>query len=103
MASLRRLPPTIQPIPIVLCLLSLVGVLAGGGKAPLHYLALGDSYTIGEGVPPHDRWPVQLASLLRQQGIAVGEPQIIARTGWTVADLDAGIDAAAPQARPDRI
>ena len=64
---------------------------------PLRYLALGDSYTIGEGAAPSERWPVQLAGLLRQRGLAVGEPQIIARTGWTVAELDAGIDAAAPR------
>jgi lysophospholipase L1-like esterase len=61
------------------------------------YLALGDSYTIGEGAAPADRWPVQLAGLLRQKGSAVGDPQIIARTGWTVRELSAGIDAAAPR------
>jgi hypothetical protein len=65
---------------------------AGGGAArgetvphELRYLALGDSYTIGESVAVEGRWPVQLAALLRQAGLAVGEPEIVARTGWTVA------------------
>ena len=66
-------------------------------EGSLRYLALGDSYTIGEGVSAPERWPVQLAGLLRQRGIAVGEPQIIARTGWTVSELSSGIDAAAPR------
>jgi lysophospholipase L1-like esterase len=91
------------------CSLFLLGA-CGGGAAPasnapkeqpvdgsLRYLALGDSYTIGQNAAPPERWPVQLADLLRQRGIAVGEPQIIARTGWTVAELSAGIDDAAPR------
>ena len=61
------------------------------------FLALGDSYTIGEGVEPHGRWPVQLAAALRAQGLPLGEPRIIATTGWTTDELDAGIDAAAAQ------
>jgi len=61
------------------------------------YLALGDSYTIGEGVAPAGRWPVQLATALQEAGHVVAEPQIIATTGWTTDELDAGIDAAAPQ------
>lgn len=60
------------------------------------YLALGDSYTIGESVPADDRWPVQLADLLRKDKISVASPEIIARTGWTTAELAAGIDAAKP-------
>lgn len=58
------------------------------------YLALGDSYTIGESVPASDRWPVQLAGMLKANGLDVGDPRIIARTGWTGDELSAGIDAA---------
>ena len=58
------------------------------------FLALGDSYTIGEGVAPSGRGPVQLAAALRGEGIDIGEPRIIATTGWTTDELDAGIDAA---------
>ena len=37
----------------------------------LAYLALGDSYTIGEGVEPAGRWPLQLAAALRDIGVAI--------------------------------
>ena len=63
----------------------------------LRYLALGDSYTIGEGVAPDERWPAQLAALLRARGLDVADPEIVARTGWTTDELDGGIDAAAPR------
>lgn len=55
------------------------------------FLALGDSYTIGEGVAPSERWPDLLAARL-----GIGAPQIIAKTGWTTDELNAAIDAAAP-------
>ncbi|OAX89198.1 lysophospholipase [Xanthomonas nasturtii] len=64
---------------------------------PLRYLALGDSYTIGEGVAPAQRWPVQVVEGLRAYGWNVAPPQIVATTGWTTDELQAGIDAAAPQ------
>ena len=57
------------------------------------YLALGDSYTIGEGAPAAERWPVQLAALARAQGLPLASPDIIARTGWTTAELQAAIAA----------
>jgi len=57
------------------------------------YLALGDSYTIGEGVAAHERWPVRLAALLRDAGKPVADPHIIARSGWTTDELSAAIDA----------
>ena len=41
---------------------------------PLTYLALGDSYTIGEAVPEEDRWPVQLTAVLRDSGIDMEDP-----------------------------
>lgn len=57
------------------------------------YLALGDSYTIGEAVPEASRWGEQLAWLLRREGMAVSSPRIIARTGWTTAELMQAIEA----------
>jgi lysophospholipase L1-like esterase len=61
---------------------------------PLHYLALGDSYTIGEAVPAAGRWPAQLVRRLRTRGVAIDDPQIVAVTGWTTDELAAGMDAA---------
>lgn len=61
------------------------------------FLALGDSYTIGEGVDARARWPVVLAESLRAHGRAIAEPEIIARTGWTTDELDAAIDRAHPR------
>lgn len=53
----------------------------------LTFLALGDSYTIGESVGINLRWPVQLKDSLIAQGLEVESPRIIARTGWTTDDL----------------
>jgi lysophospholipase L1-like esterase len=64
--------------------------------APLRFLALGDSYTVGEGVEPAERWPAQLAAALRADGLRLADPEIVAVTGWTTDELDAGIDAARP-------
>jgi lysophospholipase L1-like esterase len=62
-----------------------------------HFLALGDSYTIGEGVGENERWPTQLAERIREQKFDVGDPRIIAKTGWTTDELDAAIDRENPQ------
>lgn len=76
----------------------IVGIMLAAGAQPApRYLALGDSYTIGESVGASDRWPVRLAALLRERGVAVADPEIVARTGWTVRELSQGIDAAAPR------
>lgn len=60
-------------------------------KKPFSYLALGDSYTIGEAVVPADSFPYQLQAALSTKGIPVAEPQIIAKTGWTTDELLAAI------------
>jgi len=58
------------------------------------FLALGDSYTIGEGVEEAGRWPVQLVARLGELGVAVEAPRIVATTGWTTDELSAAMDAA---------
>ena len=65
-------------------------------QAQLSYLALGDSYTIGEGIDAAGRWPVQLAAALRTHGIDLADPRILATTGWTTDELWAAMDAAEP-------
>jgi len=60
-------------------------------QSTLSFLALGDSYTIGEAVPENDRWPVQLVEKLKVAGISVADPEIIAITGWTSDELQKGI------------
>lgn len=61
------------------------------------YLALGDSYTIGESVAEGERFPVQLADALRRAGrVDLAAPRTIATTGWTTDELAAGIEAAGP-------
>ena len=61
----------------------------------ISYLALGDSYTIGEAVDSTRRWPVQLTDSLRKvYNLRVDEPQIVATTGWTTNELQHGIEQA---------
>ncbi len=55
-------------------------------KKEFKYLALGDSYTIGESVSEQDRWPNQLAKKL-----GISNPKIIATTGWRTDDLAGAI------------
>lgn len=60
----------------------------------ISYLALGDSYTIGESVLENERWPIQLADSLKNEHIQVPNLKIIAKTGWTTAELKKGISSA---------
>ena len=54
-------------------------------------LCLGDSYTIGESVEEHERFPMQAVELLKKDGISIDKPIIIAKTGWTTDELAAAI------------
>jgi lysophospholipase L1-like esterase len=86
------------------CILPSASTKTNNEKAELmQYLALGDSYTIGEGVAAEERWPVQLVARLRQAGIAIDDPMIIARTGWTTDELIAGIERQQPEGRFDLV
>jgi lysophospholipase L1-like esterase len=61
-------------------------------EKPVSFLALGDSYTIGESVVEAERWPVQLADSLNASGVSIEPPEIIAKTGWTTDELMQGIE-----------
>lgn len=63
-------------------------------KDTLNYLALGDSYTIGQSVLEIDRFPVKLTKMLQKESILIKLPKIIAKTGWRTDNLSAAMDAA---------
>ena len=67
---------------------------SGRTARELRYLALGDSYTIGEAVQPEDAWPRQLTAAMAAVGFHFAPVQIIARTGWTTDELAAAMDQA---------
>ncbi len=67
------------------------------------YLALGDSYTIGEAVAADQRFPVQLQKKLEAEGFALASPEIIARTGWTTAELAGTIGLTNPKGPYDLV
>lgn len=63
-------------------------------KGSMTYLALGDSYTIGESVAEHERYPNILAKILRGKNVQLSDPQIIAKTGWTTDELKTAMNQA---------
>ncbi len=76
---------------LTLALFSSSSVASHKTKHMYTYLALGDSYTIGEQVPMHENFPYQTVELLRKQHFDVADPVIIAKTGWTTDELAASI------------
>ena len=79
---------------LLFCITMSVPVSSQAQQKSLTYLALGDSYTIGEGVELSDRYPVQFVQEWNKTAeIQFASPLIIAKTGWTVDELEAGIQA----------
>ena len=75
-------------------LMPLSAFLVGSSMlASRQMLCLGDSYTIGEGVLPAERWPQQLVRALNEQHLGFSEPECVAKTGWTSDELLRGIQA----------
>lgn len=73
------------------------------GKAELQYLALGDSYTIGEGVKTEESFPYQLTARLKNSTRPVALPRVIARTGWTTDELQQAVEKERPSTRFDLV
>ena len=88
---------------ISLFILLMVPCLAQNKRIAYTYLALGDSYTIGEGVPASKRFPVQLIKELKKKGLKVKPAEIVATTGWTTDELTAGINEANLKANYDLV
>jgi len=63
-------------------------------QSSARFLALGDSYTIGEGVDASERWADQLVRRLGEVDVDVDLPEIVAQTGWTTDELDAALQEA---------
>lgn len=78
----------------VLLLLALFANCSFMPNKKMTLLCLGDSYTIGEAVDENDRFPVQTVNLLRQHGIELEQPVLVAKTGWTTDELATAIKAA---------
>jgi len=70
---------------------------------PSSFLALGDSYTIGESVDAAMRWPNQLVTALNRSGLEFEQPEIVAKTGWTTDELLAALDQASLAASFDYV
>lgn len=70
-------------------------------NAQKSYLALGDSYTIGQSVSMQDRFPAKVVSILRSGGLALLDPVYVAQTGWTTSNLQTEINLINPPATFD--
>jgi lysophospholipase L1-like esterase len=67
-----------------------------GARSTLRFLALGDSYTIGDGVAPSQRWPELVAVALRRAHSKMSDPEIIAKSGWDTKQLAEGLNRRLP-------
>ena len=79
-------------IALLFLLIFIVAMKHPQQKKEYSYLALGDSYTIGEKVAPEENFPNQAINILRKNGLDFKSPRIVAKTGWTTDELQAGIN-----------
>lgn len=79
---------------LFLAFLLMTSILHAQNNVPIKFLALGDSYTIGESVQVSERWPEQLATALRAKGKQIDGPRIIGVTGWRTDQLKKAIEEA---------
>ena len=77
-----------------ICFLFLIFLGCNKEIPPQSYLALGDSYTVGESVSKLERWPDQLVASLANENIFLNSPEIIAKKGWATDELQEGINLA---------
>lgn len=76
-----------------ICILIATSLYAQSSEENMYtYLALGDSYTIGEQVESENNFPHQTVTILKSEGVSVKAPKIIAVTGWTTDELAAAIE-----------
>ena len=73
-------------------ILLIVSCQGTSNMGPYTYLALGDSYTIGESVPLESSFPFQVYERLKNDGLDMEKPVIIAKTGWPTDELQVAID-----------
>ncbi|NOT73805.1 MAG: SGNH/GDSL hydrolase family protein [Cyclobacteriaceae bacterium] len=78
----------------ILGVIILLNVQVSYSQVSKKFLALGDSYTIGESVSESDRWPEQLAKVLQSKGEKIERPHIIGVTGWRTDQLKKAIEEA---------
>jgi lysophospholipase L1-like esterase len=88
-------------IAYIALLISLAGCTSAQHKS-IQYLALGDSYTIGEAVNVEERWPMQLANRLETADLDI-QTTFIATSGWRTDDLIRGIESASPKSDYDMV
>ena len=89
--------------PFLFLLFACVNGKKTASKNAFRYLALGDSYTIGESVDKEANYPSQLGEKLEEQLKKKVEVQIIARTGWTTDELQEAINAEKPSGKYDLV
>ncbi|MDZ7805706.1 MAG: SGNH/GDSL hydrolase family protein [Gracilimonas sp.] len=100
--SLKKLPFFLFLILLTACN-SKIDTTESDISAPIRYLALGDSYTIGTGIEEDNNYPHQLTDSLTARGYTIDTTAVIATNGWTTTDLKNGINEVQPDSGYDLV